>query len=79
MSSFTNALSRILAREPVGLALKDFRDKYAAYSVALSRVLEDVSFGRKVSDSEMARLWIQRNDSEGYNLFGDPAVRLSWA
>jgi hypothetical protein len=73
---FENAIGRILTREPVGLAMKDFYERYASLSVSLSSMLEEISFGATVSDSDLTGTWIARNDAEGYLILGDPAVRL---
>jgi hypothetical protein len=74
---FENAIGRILAGEPVGYALNDFFDRYAALSVTLSSLLEQISFGKQIPDHELASAWIARNDAEGYFLLGDPAYRLT--
>jgi hypothetical protein len=73
---FENAIGRILAGQPIGLALKDFNERFAALSVALANLLEQVGDGLIVPDRQLAKAWIQRNDAEGYALFGDPAARL---
>ncbi len=73
---FENAIGRILAGEPVGYALKDFFERYAALSVTLSSMLEEISFGKQIPEHELATAWIARNDAEGYLLLGDPACRL---
>jgi hypothetical protein len=73
---FENAIGSILAGNPIGLALKDFNYRYAAFSVSLARMLEQIGYGANVPDVQLATAWIQRNDAEGYALFGDPAARL---
>jgi len=73
---FENAIGRILSGKPIGLAMKDFSDKYAALSAALTGILEKASFGFKAPAEKLARLWVERNDAEGYFVLGDPAVRL---
>jgi len=45
-------------------------------SAEISTLLEDIRFGAEVSDSDLAARWLERNDAEGYAIFGDPAVRL---
>lgn len=76
---FENAIGRILKGEPVGLAMKDFYERYASLSVSLSSMLEEISFGATVADAELTAAWIARNDAEGYLILGDPAVRLRGA
>jgi hypothetical protein len=74
---FENAIGRMLSGQPLGLALKDFNARFAALSVSLAGMIEQIEDdGAIVSDEQLATAWIQRNDAEGYALFGDPAVRL---
>ena len=73
---FQYALGRILSGQPVGYAVKDFNERYAALSVSLSNVLEEVGFGKKVPDDDLVSRWTERNDAGGYLVIGDPAVRL---
>ena len=73
---FENALGNILAGKPIGLALKDFNERFAALSVSLSGMLEQIEDGRTIPPEQLATAWVQRNDAEGYALFGDPAARL---
>jgi hypothetical protein len=73
---FENAIGNILAGKPIGLALKDFSERFAALSVSLAGMVEQVRNGLVVDDRQLSDAWIQRNDAEGYALFGDPAARL---
>jgi hypothetical protein len=73
---FENAIGNVLAGKPIGLALKDFNERFAALSVSLAGLLENIGDGMIVPDRQLAKAWIQRNDAEGYALFGDPAARL---
>lgn len=73
---FENALGNVLAGKQIGLALKDFNERFAALSVSLAGLLEQIGDGLIVPDRQLAKAWIQRNDAEGYALFGDPAARL---
>ena len=73
---FENVIGNILAGKPIGLALKDFNERFAALSVSLAGMLEQIEDGANVPAVQLARAWIQRNDAEGYALFGDPAARL---
>ncbi|MDP9119953.1 MAG: hypothetical protein M3O15_01055 [Acidobacteriota bacterium] len=73
---FRNAIGRILKGQPVGYAMKDFNEKYAALSSSLVNILEDASLGVQVADFDLVSSWTQRNDAEGYVVLGDPAVRL---
>jgi tetratricopeptide (TPR) repeat protein len=73
---FHNALSTMLAGRPVGYAMKDFNERYAALSTNLSALLEEVDAGADVSDQELASLWTERNDAQNYIVLGDPAAGL---
>lgn len=71
---FINSLSYLLIGYPLGYALKDFNERYAALSTNLGAILEKKGFGLAVPDSELAATWTSRNDAEAYVLFGDPGV-----
>lgn len=73
---FQNAIGRILLGQPAGCAMKDFNEKYAALSTSLANLLEKAGYGGYVDDLDLASMWIERNDAEGYLLLGDPAVSL---
>jgi hypothetical protein len=73
---YRNLLRRILNGERVGHATKDFGEKYALLSAQLLNLQNLPASGRRLSDTELARLWIDRNDFQNYILLGDPAVRL---
>ncbi|HKP10480.1 MAG TPA: hypothetical protein VJZ91_00165 [Blastocatellia bacterium] len=74
---FENAIAGILRGQPVGHAMRDFNERYAALSTSLASMLEELSFGSTaVSNFDLTSAWIGRNDAEGYLILGDPAVRL---
>lgn len=73
---FQNAIGRILIGQPIGHALKDFNERYAALSSQLAGTLERIGFGQTVDESTLAANWIERNDAQGYAVIGDPAVHL---
>ncbi len=73
---FENMLGYILSGLPLGYALKDFNERYAALSTNLGAMLEKRDFGLKVSDEDLARRWTERNDAEAYTLLGDPGIRM---
>jgi hypothetical protein len=76
---FQNAVGRILAGQPVGFAMKDFNEKYAALSANISDILEKLGFGKMIPDAQLASLWTERNDAQNYVLLGDPAATLKTA
>jgi hypothetical protein len=73
---FENTLGYVLTGKPVGYAMKDFHERTASLSTLLSQMLEDVRYGGQVSDTELASVWLGRNDARNYILLGDPAVHL---
>lgn len=74
---FQNAIGRLLTGQPVGYAMKDFYERYAALSTTLTNLLERLDFNQDAtSDRELATTWIERNDAEGYIILGDPAAHL---
>jgi hypothetical protein len=73
---FVNALSFILIGKPLGYALKDFNERYAALSASLGTLLENKLAGLPVPDRQLTALWTARNDAEAYALFGDPGACL---
>jgi hypothetical protein len=73
---FENVLGYILTGLPLGYALKDFNERYAALSTNLGAMLEKRGFGLTVPDEDLARRWTERNDAEAYTLLGDPGIRL---
>lgn len=76
LQPFQNTLGSIMQGVPLGHAVQDFNQKFAILSADISALLEDIGFGAKVSDADLATRWLERNDAEGYLVFGDPAVRL---
>ena len=73
---FRNALERLALGQPVGHAMKDFNERYAALSTTLAGMLEEMEFGAAVDPEQLVRAWVERNDAEGYLVIGDPAVAI---
>ncbi len=73
---FQNAIGRILTGQPLGYALKDFNERYAALSTGLTTLLQKKGWGAPVDNNTLAVNWVERNDAEGYILIGDPAAHL---
>jgi hypothetical protein len=82
---FRNALGMLLTGRPVGLALRDFADRYASLSTHIASAVDEArraaAFRRQVPqvDADIAYRWVQRNDAGAYVVLGDPAVRCSGA
>jgi hypothetical protein len=73
---FQNFFSSLLRGQPIGQAVQDFNHRYSVLSADLAQMLEMVDFGVQIPGQDLARLWIEKNDAEGYVVFGDPAVSL---
>ena len=58
---FRNLLGRVLRGEPVGLATKDFSDRYAAASTRILNLTSGTNPGPKLRDAEMAALWVEQH------------------
>lgn len=76
LQPFENVMGFVLSGLPVGFALKDFNERYAALSAALASMLENRDFGVSVPDADLSSRWTERNDAQSYTLFGDPGVRV---
>jgi Peptidase family C25 len=76
LQPFRNCIGMILSGRPVGLAVKDFNERFASLSVTIASLLRQIGFGAAVSDATLASKWIERNDAGGYVVLGDPAVAL---
>jgi hypothetical protein len=73
---FQNAVGRILSGQPVGYAMKDFNERYAALSANALDLARQIGYGRVVPDAELAALWTERVDAQNYIVLGDPAAAL---
>ncbi len=76
IQTFQNTLGRILIGQPIGYALKDFNERYAALSTGLSSMLQQAGWGANIDPEALTTRWIERNDAEGYILIGDPAATI---
>ncbi|WNG60508.1 hypothetical protein F0U59_41750 [Archangium gephyra] len=71
---FRNCVARILNGEPVGHAVRDFRDRHLSASV-----LQREALGQKKSAGpslEMLSRCFESTDARNYVVLGDPAVRV---
>ena len=80
---FANAFERLLAGQPVGLALEYMNARQANLASAIVTNYDRLKRG-KIQDTpkfrmNLARTYVQLNDSRNYMIFGDPAARLRLA
>jgi hypothetical protein len=73
---FWNAITRILMGQPVGLAMKEFNEKYLGLTARVADLIELKQSGAIVPDEELLGCWNELNDAKGYAVLGDPVVRL---
>jgi len=80
LGTFANTIGRSLAGKPVGHAMTDFNERYAALASSLLDLLDEIQrAGRVVPDAVVAAQWTERTDAQNYLLLGDPAVALRTA
>lgn len=74
---FENTLIRWMRGLPVGWAVKDFGDRFAALTIMLDEMQERCAFGAPPPTAEeLVALRSERVDARNYLVLGDPAVRL---
>src|SRR5262249_14749701 len=73
---FRSLIDRILRGVPVGHSTKNFSQKFATLSAVLADKMNRAQNDPRASDTDVARLWLERNDARNYIVLGDPAVRL---
>jgi hypothetical protein len=79
LDTYQSTLTQLMQGYPVGLAMEYFNERFAALSVELSGVLEDISYGKQVEDTVIASMWTATNDARNLVILGDPAARINLA
>jgi hypothetical protein len=74
VQGFRDVIARVLRGERIGQATDAFNTRWAALSTELSD--RQNQGGEEADASELASLWIARDDARNYIILGDPAVRL---
>ncbi len=78
-TAFQGILFELMRGRQVGLALESMNDRYSTIATQLSNSLQDLKFAQQPSANLLARVafeYTANNDSRGYAILGDPAVRL---
>lgn len=76
LQGFRDVMTRLMRGDRIGQATDQFDVRKAALSAQLIDLRTDMEFGKLVHPTEVASLWIARNDARNYVVLGDPAVRL---
>jgi len=70
-----DVLTGIMMGMRLGHAMDLFNVRWAAVSTEIADALRDFKVG-KISGTDLARLWIVRDDARNFSILGDPAVKL---
>ncbi len=76
LAAFESALSVLLKHQPVGMAMEYFNQRYAALTVPLFDLKEQIDAGMQYDQGEWISIWTAQSDARGYIIVGDPAARL---
>lgn len=76
LDAFDWALRLMMDGFPVGYAMEYFNQRYGELAADLTLALQQIGYGAKLKDDEIAGLWTANNDARNYAVMGDPAVRV---
>jgi hypothetical protein len=80
IAPFVQAVSKLLAVEPVGRAMSALNERYSTTNAVLTGAYDRLMRGRAKPTpefwSKLADTFIMRSDAQNYLVFGDPAARL---
>ena len=74
-SALESMLRRLLAGDPVGVAMEPMNQRHAELAVDLAEEVEAGDLGDPLDPDRIARLWTAHRDARNYVVLGDPAVR----
>ncbi len=81
-TAFQGILYQLMNGRQVGLAMESMNDRYSEIATMLANSLQDLKFAQKPDMNLLSRVayeYTANNDSRGYAILGDPAVRLPLA
>jgi hypothetical protein len=77
---FSQAVSAILATQPIGLALKELYDRSALIDAQVANLYDRLKRGRLQPNQDLYRrlvsMFLGRSDGQNFMIFGDPAIRV---
>ncbi len=76
LAVFESTLRSIMEGMPVGAAMEYFDERHAELASDLSVELEKADYGEQPDPYTLASMWTANNDTRGYAILGDPAVRV---
>jgi Peptidase family C25 len=76
LEDFEWALRMLMDGYPVGAAMEWFNVRYGELATDLALALQRRASGEKLSEEEIAGLWMANNNARNYAVMGDPAVRV---
>lgn len=76
LAVFESALESLFKGKTIGYGLEYFNERYAELSVALTPLLEKISWGQSYDERSLVTMWTANKDARNYIVIGDPAARL---
>lgn len=79
IGAFEHTLRQLMDGHRVGHAMELFNQKYGELSADLTLAIQQMNYGEKFDEDDLAGLWTANNDARNYAVIGDPAVRIKVA
>jgi hypothetical protein len=73
---YRSTFTQLMRGRPVGMAMEYFNQRFAELAVSWKEMQDKITEGIRVSDEDVADLWMSNNDARNFVIIGDPAVRL---